>query len=226
MMRLLALLFLAGSALHFDVSDARGKKASGVTIEVSEPDPDGWYRLEPKSKGSLVLVWPFDGEAHAPEGPGPIPAIVIRQGDEKALSNSRAVAALATPVALRLVMLNDLARRTGFQVTALEKAFAALTSSKDFFERGVGLLYAKQPSAAAEQLALMLKDRQRQLTRIPSEIYAAAMLDGAALLEDNKFDAAAVAFLTALKQRPSDEWAQRARAEALQKQGKGDAPIP
>jgi tetratricopeptide (TPR) repeat protein len=93
----------------------------------------------------------------------------------------------------------------------------------DPFEKGVGLLYAGKYADAAGQLAIALKQRQRQLTRVPSEIYPAAMLQGLALYRANKFDDAAVAWLTALKQRPSDEMAQKHRAEALTKAGKPEA---
>jgi TolA-binding protein len=58
---------------------------------------------------------------------------------------------------------------------------------------------------------------------MPSDIYPAALLYGQALYRANKFDDAAVAFLTARKQRPSSELAAKARDEALIKAGKGDA---
>ena len=212
-MRALVLLLLAAPVLHFDISDGRGHKAPGVTIEASQPDSDGWYQLKAVSKTDVVIIWPFDGQAHAPDGRGTIPAIVIRKGDAKALANPGVVAALAAPVVLH---------RTA-QETGLTPQFSALTASKDPFEKGVGLLYMKQPAEAAEQLEMALKDRQRQLTRVPSEIFAAAMLYGTALMEINKFDQAAVAFLSALKQHPSDPVARQARAEALTRAGKGDA---
>ena len=83
-------------------------------------------------------------------------------------------------------------------------------------------LYAGKPAEAADQFAIALKQRQRQLTRLPSEIYPVAMLYGKALYRMNKFDDAAVAFMTALKQRPSDEMARTSRADALIKANKAD----
>jgi len=71
--------------------------------------------------------------------------------------------------------------------------------------------------ASTQQLGPALKQRQRQLMRVPSEIYPAAMLDGQALFRANKFDDSAVAYLAALKQRPSDRAARKYRAEALTK---------
>ena len=213
MMRALALFLLATPVLHFDISDTRGHKASGVTIEASQPDSDGWYQLKAIAKTDVVLIWPLDHRAHAPDGPGAIPAIVIRKGDAKGLTNLKVLAALAASL-----LLHSATPEPGTPPTFLE-----LTASKDPFEKGVGLLYAKQPGEAAEQLELALKDRQRQLTRVPSEIYATAMLYGTALMEINKFDAAAVAFLAALRQHPSDERARKARAEALTRAGKADA---
>jgi hypothetical protein len=95
--------------------------------------------------------------------------------------------------------------------------------SADPFEKGVGFLYAGKAADAAESLGVALRQRQRQLTRVPSEIYPLAMLDGLALFKANKFDDSAVAYLTALKQKPSDEGARRYRAEALTKAGKSEA---
>jgi predicted Zn-dependent protease len=89
--------------------------------------------------------------------------------------------------------------------------------------KGVGLLYEGKPADAVEPLARALKERERQLTRIPSEIYPAAMLYGRALFGAGKFDDAAVAYLKAMNQRPSDRAARRARAEALIKAGKPEA---
>jgi hypothetical protein len=210
--------------MHFDITDARWRKASGVSIEASSPDADGWYELEiTKGKGDPVLIWPFDGLAKAPVGPEPVPAMVIQRGDEKALMNPRAVAAIAVPIVMGLSTIEDESRKTGFPIAALNKAFAGLESSSDRFEKGVGFLFTKRGPEAAEQLGLALKDRQRQLTRMPSEIYPAAMLAGDALALAGKFDAAAVAFFTASQQRPSDACAARARAEALTRAGKSDA---
>ena len=100
---------------------------------------------------------------------------------------------------------------------------AAITGSDDAFTKGVGLLYAKRASDAVDPLARAVRERERQLTRVPSEIYAAAMLYGRALLEAGKFDDAAVAYLKALDQRPSDPKARKARAEALIGAGKPEA---
>jgi tetratricopeptide (TPR) repeat protein len=219
-MRLVVLLLLAAPALHFDITDARGKRPSGVTIDATGPDADGWYRLQvtaksaAKSKTQPILVWPFDGRAKAPDGPGPIPAIVIQSGDEKALGNTRVVAAIAAGILLHA---------TGFEAPGLEKAIAGLATSDDAFAKGVGLLYARKPLDALDPLARALRERERQLTRMPSEIYPAAMLYGRALFDANRFDDAAVAWLKAMNQRPSDPAARKARAEALIKAGKPEA---
>jgi tetratricopeptide (TPR) repeat protein len=214
-MKLVVLLLLAASPLHFDINDARGKHPSGVTIDAAEPDADGWYQLHvtTKSKTPPVLIWPFDGRAKAPDGPEPIPAIVIQPGDEKAFENTRVAAAIAAGI-----LLNP-----NHSAAGPENAIAALVNSDDAFAKGVGLLYAKKPLDAIDPLAQALRDRERQLTRVPSEIYPAAMLYGRALFEANKFDDAAVAFLKAMKQRPSDAVARKARAEALIKAGKPEA---
>jgi hypothetical protein len=228
-MRYAVLFLLAGAlaaapALRFEITDERGKKASGITIEPGAPDAGGWYPLTlAKSKGDPVLLWPFDGRAKAADGPSPIAAIVIQRGAEKALTNRRVLAAIAVPVVLGLSTLDDAAKRTGLTAPALSKAIDQLATSTDSTEKGVALLYRKKPAEAADELGRALKDRQRQLTRVPSEIYAIAMLQGTALLQSNKADDAAVAFLTALRQRPSDEPALKARREALIKAGKPEA---
>lgn len=215
----IAVLFLAAAALHFDIADARGKKPPGVIIEGSAPDEDGWSQLKAvvKSKGNPVLVWPFDGRAKAADGPGDIPAIAIESGDAKALLNPRVVAAIAAGELLGST------HETGLDRAALEKAMDNLAAADDPFAKGVGLLRAKKPGQALEPLARALRERERQLTRVPSEIYPAAMLYGEAGLGAGKFDDAAVAFLKALKQRPSDEIAGRMRREALEKAGKPEA---
>jgi hypothetical protein len=214
------LLLLAGPVLQFRITDGRGRDTTAVTIEAGAPDDDGWRPLKiTKSKGDVVLVWPFDGLAKLPDGPEPIPAIVIQRGQ----ANEPAVAAIATPVVLGITTIEESAGRTGFTQAALAKAFAGLETSMDPFEKGVGLLYAGKYADAAGQLATALKQRQRQLTRVPSEIYPAAMLQGLALYRANKFDDAAVAWLTALRQRPSDEMARTHRAEALTRAGKPEA---
>jgi hypothetical protein len=219
-----AFLFAATSVLQFQITDGRGKETSTVTIEAGAPDYDGWRPIKVvKAKSDAVLVWPFDGSAKLPDGPEPIPAIVIQRGEERALGNKRAVAAIATPVVLRAATVEETTGKTGFSAELLAKAFAGLALSADPFEKGVGLLYAEKFADAAEQLGLALKQRQRQLTRVPSEIYPAAMLYGQALYRANKFDDSAVAYLAALKQRPSDEAARKHRAEALMKAGKPEA---
>jgi tetratricopeptide (TPR) repeat protein len=217
-------LLLAAPVLQFRITDGRGKETSAITIEAGSPDADGWCPLHvTKAKGEPVLVWPFDGSAKLPDGPEPIPAIVIQRGEEKALTNQQAVAAMATPVVLGIATLEETAGKTGFTQDSLAKAFAGLETSEDPFEKGIGLLYTGKYAFAAGQLAIALKQRQRQLTRVPSEIYPAAMLYGQALFRANKFDDAAVAWLTALKERPSDEIARKHRAEALTKAGKPEA---
>jgi hypothetical protein len=224
MKALVLFLLFAGPTLQFDVTDGRGKQTSAVTIEAGAPDEDGWRALKiVKAKGDAVLVWPFDGMAGTPDGPGGVAAIVIQSGEEKALQNNLAMAAVGAPVVLGLATADEEARRTGLTVEQLKKAWAALASATDPFAKGVGLLYTGKPASAAEQLAVALRQRQRQLTRLPSEIYPLAMLYGKALYGMNKFDDAAVAFLTALKQRPSDKMARELRAEALIKAGKPDA---
>lgn len=221
---LLLFLFLAAPALQFDVTDGRGKQTSAITIEAGAADEDGWRALKiVKAKGDPVLIWPLDSTAGTPDGPEPIPVVVIQRAEEKDLGNKLAAAAIGTPVVLGLATIDEEARRTGFTVDRLKKAWADLASAADPFEKGVGLLYAGKPADAADQLAIALKQRQRQLTRVPSEIYPMAMLYGKALYGMNKFDAAAVAFLTALKQRPSDKLALASRAEALVKAGKPEA---
>jgi hypothetical protein len=212
-------LLLATPVLQFQVTDGRGKETTAITIEAGAPDADGWRPLSVgKAKGDPVLVWPFDASAKLPDGPEPIPAIVIQRGDEKALANKRVVAAMATAV-----VLGASSDKTGFTKEALAMAFAGLAASSDPFEKGVGLLYAGKAVDAAESLGVALRQRQRQLTRVPSEIYPMAMLDGMALYKAGKFDDSAVAYLTALKQRSSDEAARRHRAEALSKAGKPEA---
>jgi hypothetical protein len=213
------LLLLAAPVLQFSITDGRGKETSAVTIEAGAADQDGWRPIRVgKAKGDPVLVWPFDGLAKRPDGPEPIPAIVIQRGETKALGNKRAVAAIATAIILGVPSENF-----GFSPADLASAFAVLATSEDPFEKGVGLLYAGKAADAAEALGLALKQRQQQLTRVPSEIYPAAMLDGLALFRAGKFDASAVAYLAALKERPSDEAARKARGEALTKAGKPEA---
>ena len=109
------------------------------------------------------------------------------------------------------------------QPPGIENAIAGLVHSEDAFAKGVALLYAKKPVDAVDPLARALRERERQLTRVPSEIYPAAMLYGRALFEAGKFDAASLAFLKAMNQRPSDAAARKARAEALIKAGKPEA---
>jgi tetratricopeptide (TPR) repeat protein len=207
-MSLALLLLLAASSLHFNVTDARGKKPSGVIIEAGDPDADGWRPLSVVSKNSgFELIWPYDGKAKAPDGPESIPVIVIQKGAE----TRKVTAALVAAALLRAQGPPD-----GADAEALE-------SSADPFDKGVGLLAAGKAAEAIDPLGRALRERERQLTRIPSEIYPAAMLYGKALFAAGKFDDAAVAFIKALKQRPSDPAPRKARAEALIKAGKPEA---
>jgi hypothetical protein len=216
---LASLLFAAAPILKFSITDGRGKETSAVTIEAGAADEDGWRPLRlGKAKVDAVIVWPFDGLAKLPDGPEPIPAIVIQRGEEKALGNKRVAAAIATAVILGVP-----GSATGFGPEALATAFAGLVMSADPFEKGVGLLYAGKAADAIEALGLALRQRQRQLTGVPSEIYPVAMLDGLALFRAGKFDASAVAYLAALKERPADQIARKERAEALTKAGKPEA---
>jgi len=214
-----AALLSAAGALRFDITDARGKKPAGVSLETSEPNEDGWFPLKvvTKGKGTPVLIWPFDGLAKAQDGPGEIPAIVMESADPKALTNKRLLVALAAGELL------GTSHETGLDSAVLQKAFETLSSSEDPFQKGVEALREKKPAEAAELLSRALKERERQLTRVPSEIYPAAVLCGRALFEAGKFDEAAVAYLKALKLRPSDSAVQKARSEALVKAGKPEA---
>ncbi|HEX4136146.1 MAG TPA: hypothetical protein VHY84_16150 [Bryobacteraceae bacterium] len=215
---------LAAPVLQFQITDGRGKETTAITIEAGAANDDGWRPLTVvKAKGDVVIVWPFDQSAKTPDGPEPVPAIVIQRGEEKALGNKRIVAAMATPVVLGLAGVEEESRRTGLTSEMLTKGFSGLATSADPFEKGLGLLYAGKAADAAEQLSVALRQTQRQLTRVPSEIYPVAILDGLALYRANKFDDAAVAFLSALKQRPSDQWALKYRSEALTKAGKPEA---
>ena len=222
---LLAALFAWGAdGPHFDVTDARGKKPAGVVIAAGKAGADGWFPVNVvKGKGEREVVWPFDRMATLPDGPEPIPVIVIQVGDQKALTNPRVVAAITTPFVMGLTPLGLIVRKTGLDPAALEQALMALVESGDAFEKGLGLLYAKRYAEAADELARALKERQRQLTRVPSEIFPVAILYGQALSGDKKFDEAAVAFLAAVKQRPSDLLARRLRSDALVRAGKPEA---
>ena len=113
--------------------------------------------------------------------------------------------------------------KAGSTKEALAKAFGGLATSRTRSKKGVGLLYSGKAADACRSAWRCIGQRQRQLTRVPSEIYPVAMLDGQALYNANKFDDAAVAFLAALKQRPSDAAARKYRAEALTKAGKPEA---
>ena len=125
--------------------------------------------------------------------------------------------------AIAASMLLGGAPDTGLDPAALNKAILELSQSSDAFEKGVGLLFAKKSAEAVDPLAQALKERQRQLTPFASEIYPAAILYGQALAAEKKYDAAAVAFLVATKQRPSAGLPQRLRADALVHAGKPDA---
>jgi tetratricopeptide (TPR) repeat protein len=204
-------LFLA--APQYDLTDERGKKPPGVTIEAGEADADGWFLLKlALSKGARdpVLVWPFDGTTKLPAGP----VIVIQRGDERALQNRHVVAAIA---ASKLLGGNPDA---GLDIT---QALPGLEQSTDAFEKGVGLLSAGKSSEAIDALARALRERQRQLTPMPQEIYAAAILYGQALSAEKKYDGAAVAFQAAIKQRPSASLPRQLRADALLHAGKPEA---
>ncbi|MEP6715869.1 MAG: tetratricopeptide repeat protein [Terriglobia bacterium] len=208
-MKLLVLL-LAGAALHFDITDERGKKPSGVSIEASVPDSDGWQELKiVKAKGDTVIVWPFDGRVKSPDTSGPQPVVVV-QGP------------VSRPEVVAMVLAGELlGARHNIPLDAA--SVAPLSSSQDVFVKGVALLYSRKAGDAVDPLGQALKDRERQLIRVPSEIYAAAMLYGRALFDAGKFDNAAVAYRKALQQRPSDAEAHRARSEALVRAGKGEA---
>ena len=208
------LLLLAAPVMHFDITDARGKKPSGVTVEAANPDEDGWYRLTVSSKGKSepILIWPYDGTAKVPDGPEAVPVIVVDKGDARAASNPRVAVALAAGSLL------GVSHDIGVDVHP--------ASSDEPWAKGVALLASGKFVDAVPPLALALKERERQLTRVPSEIYPAAMLYGKALFGAGKFDDAAVAFLKALKQRPSDPIARKARSEALIKAGKPEAAQP
>jgi tetratricopeptide (TPR) repeat protein len=219
-MKPLVFLLLGAAAVpHFDVTDARGKKPSGVSIEAGDSDAGGWFplRVVNKGKGNPVLIWPFDGRAKLQDGPGEIPVTVIENANPIALMNTRIVAALAAGSLL------GFPHETGLDAAAVAKAIEGLSAAEDPFPKGVGLLAAKKPADAAEFLGRALKERERQLTRVPSEVYPAALLYGQALLGSGKFDDAAVAFLKALKQRPADPVARKLRSEALAKAGKPEA---
>ena len=161
-MKLLVLLLLAASPLHFDIADGRGKHPSGVAIDATERDADGWYQLHvtAKSKTPFVLIWPYDGRAKTPDGPEPIPAIVIQAGDPKALENPRVVAAMAAGILLG---------SAASQPPDIDKAIAGLVNSEDAFVKGVALLCAKKPVDAIDPLARALRERERQLTQIVAD---------------------------------------------------------
>src|ERR1035438_715909 len=167
-MRLRLLLFLAASSLHFEITDARGKKPNGVTVNAGTPDADGWSPLTLSSKGKIeyVLIWPYDAKAKAPDGPEGIPLLVIEKSDAKAATNPKVAAALAAGLLLGISH-------------ALTPSID-LTLSDDPFVKGVGLLAVGKATDAVDPLARALKERERQLTRVPSEIYPAAMLYGKA----------------------------------------------
>ena len=219
MIPLVLILLLAAPALHFDVTDARGKKPAGVSVESGSPDSDGWVPLsvstkaKGKSSPSYVLIWPLEGLAKVADGPGETPVIVVQPGDAGVLASPRAVAALAAAKLLGHPV------EAGVDQVALERAVAALSASEDPYARGVSLLSVGKAVEAVEPLSRALRERERQLTRVPSEIYPAAVLLGRALLAAGKFDPAAVAFLKALQLRPTDEVA-GLRRDALVKAGK------
>jgi len=223
-MRFLILFLAAAQALHLDVVDARGKKPSGVAVEVGDAAWDNWRKLNiTRAKKDSVIVWPFDAFAAEPDGPGAVQVTVIERGDLKALANPRIAADIATGVVLGRESLEDAGKRTGFDVAALKSAFTSLADATDDYAGGVGLLWTNQPARAADLLARALRERERQLTRIPSDIFPAALLDAKALFDSGKYDDAAAVYLKAMKLRPSDPRVRKARAEALRKAGKEDA---
>ena len=226
-MRLAAMLFflMAAGPVTLQVTDERGKKPGGVLVEASEPDGDDWYKLAiTKSKGEMILVWPYDGRAKQPEGPEPVPVTVVSKGDTtRMLASRKVIAMLAVPLLLGTRTIGDVAASVGLDEATLGKAITGLSASDDGFEKGIGLLWAKKPVEAMDELALGLRARERVMTRIPSEIYPAAMLDGKAMFDSGKFENAAVVFLKAVKLRPSDPMARKMRAAALERAGKAEA---
>jgi len=223
-MRLLILFLAATQAFRLDIEDARGKKPSGIVVETGEAGQDNWRKLSiTRAKKDSVIVWPFDALAGEPDGPGAVQVVVIERGDSKALASPRIAADIATGIVLGRESLQDAAKRTGFDVTALKSAIAALAHASDDYVAGVGLLWTKEPARAADLLARALRERERQLTRVPSDIFPAAMLDAKALFDSGKYDDAAAVYLKAMKLCPSDLGVRKARAEALTKAGKEDA---
>lgn len=223
-MRLLILFLAAAQAFHLDVQDARGKKPAGTIVELGEAGQDNWRKLSIiRAKKDSVIVWPFDALAAEPDGPGVVQVTVIERGDSKALASARIAADIATGVVLGRESLEGAAKRTGFDAAALKSALTALATVSDDYAGGAGLLWTNQPARAADLLARALRERERQLTRVPSDIFPAAMLDAKALFESGKYDDAAAIFLKAMKLRPSDPGVRTARAEALIKAGKEDA---
>lgn len=213
------LLLLAASGPQFEITDVRGKKPSGVSVETGAANADGWMELKlgAKAKASYLMVWPYDGRARNPDGPGAVNVIVMEKADPKALLNPKVTAALLAAQLLGKTL------DAGVDEVALKQAAAKLETAEDYWAKGVGLLYSGKPSEAVEPLGKALRERERVLTRIPSEIYPAAMLSGRALLEAGKFDEAALAFLKAVKLRPTEQPAREARAQALLKAGKPEA---
>lgn len=206
---LICALSVFGAALHFDITDTRGKKPGGVSIEPGAPDADGWCDLKviSKSKTTYTLIWPYDGKAKQPDGPEGVPVIVA--GDEPSKKPDPMIAAYRVAA---LIL-------RGEPVTDIK----SLDGSDNPFVKGVRLLAGGKFSDAVPALSLALKERERQLTRVPSEIYPAAMLYGKALMGAGKFDDASVAFLKAMDLRPSDPAPRKSRAEALIKAGKPEA---
>jgi hypothetical protein len=212
-MRLAILLFFAASSLHFEVTDARGKKPQGVTVEAGPADSDGWSQLTVTArKGDFILIWPYDGRARLPDGPEGVPVIVIQKGDERSAKNPKVVAALVAGALLGVT------HDVGFDIHT-----ARIEGSDDAFVRGVEAFRKGKMADAVDYLERALKERERRLTRVPSEIYPAAMLYGKALFGTAKYDDAAMVFLKAVKLRPDDRAARMARNEALTKAGKPEA---
>ena len=156
-MKLALIFLLASSGIQFDITDARGKKPSGVTIEAGSPDGDGWFDLKVsgKPKTQPVLIWPFDGKARPPQGPGAVPAIVIEHGDTKALMNPRVVAAvLAALLLLGLLTFLSYKRTEIHQVRLLSSVETSLRE---------GNLTAISPASQGE-LGSILTEISRQIS--------------------------------------------------------------
>ena len=215
---------LAASPLSLQVTDDRGKKPGGIVVDATDPDADGWYKLAiAKSKNDAVagvaFRCPRDEARWA--GAGQCDCGGQRRCEDTAIDASGGHAR-GTGVA-RGASLNVVAASAGLDAGAMGKAVEALAKSDDGFEKGIALLWAKKPADAKDELVRGLRARERVMTRIPSDMYPAAMLLGKAQFDAGKFDDAAVTYLKAVKLRPTDMAARRKRAVALEKAGKPEA---